>query len=252
MPDGLHVHADLVRPPGQNVDVQQRHVPPARKHRPVRNRRAAFGVNCHFLAVFLAPRDGLVDAPAVLPQIPFNQRAVVLLHLPLLQLAAEGELALVVLCHEQQTAGVLVQPVDDAGAQFAADAAQVVKVVQERVDERAVLIAGGGVNDHAAGLQDDGEVGILIENCERDFLRDGHGGLRRGNRQDNNLTLLCLCAGFRLDFPIHCDVSIRHQRRHPRASQPSGFGQGNIQPPPVAGDGDSARFECVRHHLRHD
>ena len=118
MPDGLHVHADLVRPPGQNVDVQQRHVPPARKHRPVRNRRAAFGVNCHFLAVFLAPRDGLVDAPAVLAQIPFNQRAVMLLHLPLLQLAAEGELALVVLCHEQQTAGVLVQPVDDAGAQF--------------------------------------------------------------------------------------------------------------------------------------
>ena len=141
---------------------------------------------------------------------------------------------------------------DDAGAQFAADAAQVVKVVQERVDERAVLIAGGGVNDHAAGLQDDGEIVILIENCERNFLRDGHSGLRRGNRQDNNLTLLCLCAGFRLDFPVHRDVSVRHQRRHPRASQPSGFGQGNIQPTAVAGDGDSARFECVRHHLRHD
>ena len=62
---------------------------------------------------------------------------------------------------------------DDAGAQFAADAAQVVKVVQERVDERAVLIAGGRVNDHAAGLQDDGEVVILIENRERNFLRDG-------------------------------------------------------------------------------
>ena len=171
MPDGLHVHADLVRPPGQNVDIQQRPDPPARTHRPVRNRRAAFGVNCHFLAVFLAPRDGLVDAPAVLPQIPFNQRAVVLLHLPLLQLAAEGELALVVLCHEQQTAGVLVQPVDDAGAQFAADAAQVVKVVQERGDERAVLIAGGGVNDHAAGLQDDGEVEGTIA-----FAPMGEGG----------------------------------------------------------------------------
>ena len=161
-------------------------------------------------------------------------------------------MALVVLCHEQQTAGVLVQPVDDAGAQFAADAAQVVKVVQERVDERAVLIAGGGVNDHAAGLQDDGEIVILIENRERNFLRDGDGRLRRGNHQDDSLPRFRLCAGFRLDFPVHCDVSVRHQRRHPRASQPSGFGQGNIQPPPVAWNGDSARFECIRHHLRHD
>ena len=125
--------------------------------------------------------------------------------------------------HEQQTAGVLVQPVDDAGAQFAADAAQVVEVVQERVDERAVLVAGGGVNDHAAGLQDDGEVIILIENRERNFLRDGDGRLRRGNHQDDSLPRFRLCAGFRLDFPVYRDVSVRHQRRHPRARQPGGF-----------------------------
>ena len=73
------------------------------------------------------------------------------------------------------------------------------------------------MNDHAAGLQDDGEVIILIENCERDFLRDGDGGLRRGNRQHDSLPRFRLCAGFRLDFPVHRDVSVRHQRRHPRA-----------------------------------
>ena len=91
-----------------------------------------------------------------------------------------------------------------------------------------IITAGGAVVDTPAAQITlplaDGEVGILIENCERNFLRDGDSGLWRGNRQDNNLTLLCLCAGFRLDFPVHRDVSVRHQRRHQRASQPSGFG----------------------------
>ena len=52
--------------------------------------------------------------------------------------------------------------------------AQVVAVVQQRVDQRAAGVAGRRVHDHARRLVDHDQVGVLVEDVERDVL-----GLRR-------------------------------------------------------------------------
>ena len=56
---------------------------------------------------------------------------------------------------------------DDARPSFAADAAQVVDVVQQCVDESAARVPGRGMDDHSCRLVDDDDIGILIQDGQR-------------------------------------------------------------------------------------
>jgi hypothetical protein len=78
---------------------------------------------------------------------------------------------------------------DDAGAEIAADVGELGEVEEEGVDEGASVAfvyatkggsAGSGVDHHAGGLVDDGEVLVFVEDFERDVFGDGveGGGLR--------------------------------------------------------------------------
>ena len=58
----------------------------------------------------------------------------------------------------------------DAGTQFAADAAQVVNVMQQRIHQRAARVSGGRVHDHASRLVDDHEIGVLVKDRKRKIL----------------------------------------------------------------------------------
>ena len=69
----------------------------------------------------------------------------------------------------------------DARTLLAADAAQIVDVMEQRVHQRAAGVAGGGMHDHARRLVHDDEVGILIDDGERQRL----GGRRRVHRFEN-------------------------------------------------------------------
>ena len=51
-------------------------------------------------------------------------------------------------------------------------------MVEQCVDERPRVDARGWVNDHAARLVDDDDVAVLIEDVERDILRQDLDGLR--------------------------------------------------------------------------
>ena len=65
---------------------------------------------------------------------------------------------------------------------LAADAGETLPAVGEQgVDERAVLVTGRGVHDHAARLVDDDEVRILVHHVQRQILRHELRG--RGIRQ---------------------------------------------------------------------
>ena len=104
----------------------------------------------------------------------------------------------VVLGHDHQAGGALVEAMDDAGAQLAADAAQVVDVVEQGVDQRAVGVAGGRMDDHARGLVDDHDVGVLVDDVERQRLRLRRGGRRRRHVDDHFLLRLDREAGLDL------------------------------------------------------
>src|SRR5579871_1060649 len=89
----------------------------------------------------------------------------------------------VVFGDKNNAAGLLIEAVDDAGAEVAADAGELVEVVEKGVDEGAVVAgivggAGAGVDHHASGLVDDGEVLVFVEDLEGDVLGKGVEGRR--------------------------------------------------------------------------
>lgn len=61
---------------------------------------------------------------------------------------------------------------NDTGAGLSADAGEIVAVMEQGVDEGAVFIASGGMNDEARRFVDDQDVGIFVEDFERDVLGD--------------------------------------------------------------------------------
>ena len=92
----------------------------------------------------------------------------------------------------------------DAGPPLSADAGETVAAVGEQgVDERAVLVAGRGVHDHAARLVDDDEVVVLIHHVQRQVLRyqlRGSGVRQRDDKRVARRGLIVFlhgCAVFR-------------------------------------------------------
>ena len=84
---------------------------------------------------------------------------------------------LVVFGDDEAAAGFLVEPVDDAGPGHAADAAQrPLAMMQQRVDERVFLVAGGGMHDQSGGLVQHQQRFVLEQNIQRNFLRLRLGG----------------------------------------------------------------------------
>ncbi len=82
--------------------------------------------------------------------------------------------------HHDEAAGVLVEAMHDAGALDAADAGEAFAAMgDERIDQRAGPVAGGGVDDEPRRLVDDDEVGVLEHHLERNIFgrdRDVLGG----------------------------------------------------------------------------
>ncbi len=89
----------------------------------------------------------------------------------------------VVLGDDEAARGLLVEAVDDARPENAADARESRDVVEERVDQRAPRVPGGRMDDEAGGLVEDEEVAILVEDGERQVLGLGDGGLRAAGRR---------------------------------------------------------------------
>ena len=83
--------------------------------------------------------------------------------------------------HHQQAGGLLVETVDDPGAQDAADPREVPAVVEKGVDQRPARMAGGRMDDHPRRLVDDQQRCVLVENLQGDRLGQDPGGLRRGD-----------------------------------------------------------------------
>ena len=66
---------------------------------------------------------------------------------------------------------------DDAGPRHAADAAELPRaMMQQRVDERVFLVAGGGMHDQPGGLVQHEQRVVLEKNVERHVLRLRFGG----------------------------------------------------------------------------
>ena len=80
----------------------------------------------------------------------------------------------VVLGDHHQPGRVLVEPVHDAGPAHPADAGQAGAAMgDQRVDQRAGLVAGRRMHHEALRLVDDDDVVVLVDDIERDILALG-------------------------------------------------------------------------------
>ena len=124
------------------------------------------------------------------------------------ELLGEAAMRLVVLGDDEQAAGVLVEPVDDAGPAHAADAGEALAAMgDEGVDQRAVLMAAGGVDDEAGGLVDDDQMLVLEDDGERDVLADRRGRLGLGHDEAEALADGDLAAGIGDHDPVDADAA---------------------------------------------
>ena len=129
--------------------------------------------------------DGEGDGGVVFFEVAVEEGDVGLGDLAAGEHLAELAVGAVVFGDEDEAAGLLVEAMDDAGAEVAADVGELVEVEEEGVDEGAAVAgvvggAGSGVDHHAGGLVDDGEVLVFVEDVEGDVFGRWRGGARAG------------------------------------------------------------------------
>ena len=160
------MHADLVRAAGLEPAAQQRRVAEALEDVDVRARRLARGDDRHRRALGRMAADRRVDRVAA-REVARGEREVLARHRARLQLAHEVGVRRQRLRDDQEAARVLVEPMHDAGARHARELR---RVMQQRVEQRAVAVAGARMHDEPGRLVDDEERVVLGNDRQRDRL----------------------------------------------------------------------------------
>ena len=88
------------------------------------------------------------------------------------EIRAQRRHGYVVLGHHQQPRRILVDPVHYARPQLAADAAQILAMRQEGIDQRSVFVTHSRMNHQPGRLVDDHQAFVLEHHTQRDVL--GH------------------------------------------------------------------------------
>ena len=96
----------------------------------------------------------------------------------------------VILRHNQQPAGILIDAMHNTGAYLSIDAGKAVPaVIQQGIHQRAGIITCRRVNHHSLGLIHYQQIIVLIYDLQRDILGLGAGGYRVRQGDDDTVTL---------------------------------------------------------------
>ncbi len=179
----------------------------------------------HFLPVARVAADRRVDERLRRLEAAVDQGQIDLGHGAVLELVLQIPKGVIVLGGDDEAAGVLVQPVDDARPPLAADALQVGAVGQQGVDQRAAFVAQRRMDDHAGRFVDDDQVAVFVAHVQRDVLGldDGLDHRRHGGHQP--LAALDAVAGAGA-LAVHRDQSLADE---PLPLHPRQIGQGGRQ-----------------------
>ncbi len=124
----------------------------------------------HLLSVHRMAPDGGLNGSALAGEPARGKSEINLRYLTPRELPAQGLMRQIGLCGDEASARLFIQPVNDAGAQFAADAGKRPAMMKEGIDERATPVSRSRMNDHARRLVDDDERVVLKNYVERDLL----------------------------------------------------------------------------------
>ena len=119
----------------------------------------------------------------------------------------------------------------------------------QRVDQGASLVAGGGMHDQPFWLVDDDDVVVLMDDIERDSLAGGLGGDGFRHVDCDRIALRDMISGVADGGAFDADLACQDQRFQPRARQ---LGQARrqhaVEPAHtlVAADGDLEFLTAIR------
>ena len=178
----------------------------------------------HFLAGKRMPVDRRIDGAALpVRQVP-DEGHVAAPHRAgaavIGELRGQRLMRAVVLRRHHQPGGVLVEPVHDARPPDAADAGKAGAAVgDQRIDQRAGLVARGRMHHQAPGLVDDDDVVVLIDDIERDLFARGLGGDRLRHVDCDRIAAGDMISGVANGGAFDADGTGQDQRFQPRARQ---------------------------------
>jgi hypothetical protein len=223
--DGGEVDPDLVGAAGFEPALQEaRHRVAAGpgvalEHLPVGDGRPATGTDRHFVTGLRVAVDGLVDCSFRARRHAPDECEVGALQRPgaavIRKLGRELAMGAVGLCHHQQSARVLVEPVHDPRAAHAADSGQAVAAVRDqRVDQRTGPVSRGRMHNETARLVEHDDGVVLVDDVERDRLR-ARCGLRLRHRDGDRVIGADLAAGIADLRAGDRDLTGEHERLEP-------------------------------------
>ncbi len=166
------------------------------------------------------------------------------------ELRRQRSMSPVGLGHHQEAGRFLVEPVHDAGPPHPADARQARAAMgDQRIDQRAGLVSGGGMHDQAFGLVDDDDVVILVDDIERDILARRLGGDRFRHVDCDRIAGGDMISGVADGGAFDGDGTCEDQRFQPRARQLRNAHREHAVEPDrslVAGDDDLEPLTAIR------
>ena len=129
----------------------------------------------HRVAAYLRLDPSLVGLGRAVHQGNIDPLDAVFLELP-----GQFDMGTVVLCHHDDTGGVLVNTMHDTRPNLAANAGKIVAVRQERVHQGSIRIPGTGMHRHSGGLVHYHRVTVLVKDREGNLFGLRNGRCRRG------------------------------------------------------------------------
>ena len=268
MPKRGHMDADLVGSTGFEPAFDKCRI--AQDFQPTPMRHGPFPASAfddrNLLAVGRRPRERSIDRALRCLRNAFHDRQITPVDRVGGKLLGETFVRDVGLGDDQQTRRILVDPMDDSRPRHAADPRQAATaVVQQGVDQRAVGISGGRMDDQSRRLVDDQQMFVLEHDPQRNILRHivGGPGLRDGDAEGSRRPRT-LVAGSRTAAPLWIPAlrfgsgfsaaratgSERHRRARDRAASRHGAGSerdaDDLMAPHVLEYGIwSARLQCA-------
>jgi len=176
------MHADLMRPPRlKPAGNQGAGRPPGPQYLVARNGRLAVFHHRHALAIGRAPTDRGIDLAFHGSRQAPAQRQVVQVQISFGEAFGKSAERQFRLGRDHDAGSVLIQPMHNAGPFFPANAGQIIPGMgQQRIDQRAILIAGRGVHHKARRFIKHDQIRILMQYGQGNILRLGQG--RDGGR----------------------------------------------------------------------
>jgi hypothetical protein len=136
------------------------------------------------------------------------------------KLGAEVAMGEVVLGHDHDAAGFLVETVHDARTFDTADTGQrIAAMVDQRIDQRAGPVAVAGMYHETRRLVDDDQVGILVENVECNIFSRRRCVFRFGDFNGDADAFAQLVFRLAHDLAVDADLPVADERLDAVAGQ---------------------------------